>query len=107
MPPLPFQFCRRSRWGGISSAFAGDGHARGGRRKEQCGYGGFRLLSADEPGDRLRQKLDVFDFAGLADESGEAKNNSTLAKPEAKREPASLNYFRVQLRRSIGRVRRS
>ena len=33
--------------------------------------------------DRLRQKLNVFDYAGLADESGEAKHKSILAKPEA------------------------
>ena len=43
-------------------------------------------LSADEPGDRLRQNAFAFDYAGLADESGEAKDKSTLAKPEAQRE---------------------
>jgi len=55
----------------------------------------------------------VFDYAGLADESGEAKDKSTLAKPEAERESNSAQTERrkraVRLRRippiqNIGRM---
>ena len=63
-----------------------------------------QILKTDEPGDRLRQKLDVFDSAGLASESGKAKDKSTLAKPEAKDEStlAQTGHIEVPRAKPVG-----